>query len=298
MRKKTAYTNYNVVVVDNGSVDDSVTWVKEHFPWVEVISLDKNYGFSIGNNRGINFALNNYDIEYILLLNNDTEIVQENWLRKIVTFAESEETVGIVGCKLLYPDGRIQYIGTKLTITGLSWLRPCEHKALPETYSVDAILGACFLIKRSVIDKIGGLDAGFSPFNDEESDFCMRAIKVGYRICMVSTAEIVHLCGTSMGKINSKYVRLVKKRNSIRFMLLNFPASWLAKRIPYEVRSFIRCFIARNNTIKNRIPIKLRDSQDMLIEVETIVRGWLYNLKSLNEIAAKRQNRTMRLPLV
>jgi len=298
LRKETEYAKYNVIVVDNGSADNLARSVEENFPWVDVVALDKNYGFSIGNNKGIAHALKKFNPEYVLLLNNDTEIVQENWLRKLITVAESEETIGIVGCTLIYPDGRIQYIGTKLAVTGLSWLKPRDHSYLPETYTVDAVLGACFLIKRSVIDKIGGLDTGFSPFSDEESDFCMRAKKAGYKICMVSTVKVVHRCGTSIGKINSEYIRLIRRRNSVRFMLLNFPTSWLAKRVPYEARILIRCFIARNNAAKRRIPIKLRDSKDMLIEVKTNVRGWLYNLKNLREIAAKRQNRIMKLPLV
>jgi GT2 family glycosyltransferase len=297
LRKRTEYANYNVIVVDNGSADNSAKWVEEKFPWVNVVALNKNYGFSIGNNAGIAYALKEFNPDYVLLLNNDTEVAQEDWLIKMISVAESEETIGIVGCKLIYPDGRTQYIGTKLAVTGLSWLKPHDHTNLPETYKVDAILGACFLIKKSVIDKIGGLDPGFSPFSDEESDFCIRAKKAGYKICMVSTIKVVHLGGTSIGKINSECVRLITRRNSIRFMLLNFPATWLAKRVPYEIRIFIRCFIARNSAVKRRIPIKLRDSKDMFIEVKTNVRGWLYNLKNLREIAAKRQSRTMKLSL-
>jgi GT2 family glycosyltransferase len=298
LRKKTEYARYKVVVVDNGSSDNSASLVKENFPWVDVVALDKNYGFSVGNNKGIAYALEKFNPEYVLLLNNDTEVAQEDWLRKMTAVAESEKAIGIVGCKLIYPDGRTQYIGTKLAVTGLSWLKPRDHPDLPETYMVDAVLGACFLTKRSVIDKIGGLDTGFSPFSDEESDFCMRAKKAGYKICMVSTVKVVHLGGTSIGKINSEYVRLILRRNAIRFMLLNFPASWLAKRVPYEARIFVRCFMTRNKTAKRRIPLKLRDSKDMVIEVKTNVRGWLYNLKNLREIAAKRKNRIMKLPLI
>lgn len=292
LRKKTEYANYNVIVVDNGSIDNSASLVKENFPWVDAVALDKNYGFSVGNNEGIAYALKKFNPEYVLLLNNDTEVAQEDWLRKMTAVAESEKAIGILGCKLIYPDGRTQYIGTKLAVTGLSWLKPRDHPDLPETYMVDAVLGACFLTKRSVIDKIGGLDPGFSPFSDEESDFCMRAKKAGYKICMVSTVKIVHLGGTSLGKINSEYVRLIVKRNSIRFMLLNFPDSWLAKRVPYEARIFIRCFLTKN---KGVLPVKLRRGQDVLTDLKLNLKAWHCNLKTLPEILQKRKNRTMKL---
>jgi hypothetical protein len=293
--EKTKYSNYEVVVVDNGSSDNSVRWAEENFPWVDVIALDKNYGFSVGNNKGIDYALKKFSPEYVLLLNNDVVIVQENWLQKLVSVAESRESIGIVGCKLIYPDGRTQYIGTKLESKGLSWLKPSEYLRLPETYIVDAVLGACFLVKMEVIEKIGDLDIGFSPFGNEESDFCFRAKKAGYKSCMVSSVELVHLNRASLSKVNSEYVRLIARKNTIRFMLLNFPASWLVKRLPYE--AVIRCFIVRNRAAKRLIPIKLRDGKDMLIEVKTNSKALLLNFKNLREIEAKRKNRTMKLPI-
>jgi GT2 family glycosyltransferase len=297
LRNETGYTNFNVIVVDNGSVDDTVRLIEEKFPWVDIVVLGKNYGFSIGSNKGIAYALKKFDPEYVLLLNNDTEIVQGNWLRRLVAIAESEEAIGVVGCRLVHTDGRSQYIGTKLTVTGLSWLKPRDHANLPEIYTVDTVLGACFLVKRRVIDRIGGLDPEFSPFSDEESDFCMRAKKAGFRICMVSTVKVVHRHGASINRVDPEFVRLTVRRNAIRFMLLNFPASWLVKRVPYEARIFIRCFFARNQGVKQGLPITLRDSGDMLMEVKANAKGWWYNLRNLHEIIVKRRNRTMKLPL-
>src|SRR5208283_4136466 len=201
--------NYQVIVVDNGSLDGSVEIVKQSFPWADVVALDKNYGFSIGNNKGIVYALKKYDPQYVLLLNNDTEIVQSDWLSRMVAVAESEDNVGIVGCKLIYPNGKTQYIGTKVTVKGLTWLNPSSEGNLPEVFDVDTVLGACFLIKRTVLDKIGFLDVGFSPFVHEESDFCMRAKKAGYRTYMVLSVSVVHFWKTSVGKVNSAYVEFV-----------------------------------------------------------------------------------------
>ncbi len=292
LRQKTSYSNYDVVVVDNGSVDDSVRWL-EMFPWVDVVALDKNYGFSVGNNKGIAYALNKFNPQYVLLLNNDTEILESDWLTRMVAVAESREQIGILGCELVYADGRIQYIGTKLSEKGLTWLKPQNYPKLPAVYPVDCVLGACFLIKRSIIDKIGGLDVGFSPFGHEESDFCIRARRAGYQICMLSTVKVIHQNRASMKLVNKQYIRTIERRNIIRFMLLNFPVSWIVKQFPYE--SILRAFVTRNQN--GGVPVKFRGGKDMLIEVKTNLNGWLHNFNNIREILEKRQNREMRQPL-
>ncbi len=296
--EKTSYSNYKVIVVDNGSSDGSADFVRQSFPWADILALNRNYGFSIGNNRGIIFALKNYNPQYILLLNNDTQIVQADWLTKMVAVAESEANVGIVGCKLIYPNGKIQYIGTKVTVKGLSWLKPSSLNSLPEVFEVDAALGACFLIKRQVIDKIGFLDAWFSPFVHEESDFCMRAKKAGYKTLLVSSVSVVHFWKASVGKVKSAYVEYVVRRNAIRFMLLNFPASWLLKRVPIEVRIFVGCFIARNKGARGILPIKLRTGRELLVRLKVNRDSWWHNLRNLKEILAKRANRAARVEAI
>ena len=298
MKSKTAYSNCHVIVVDNGSLDGSVELVKQSFPWADVVALDKNYGFSIGNNKGIVYALKKYKPEYVLLLNNDIEIVQANWLSKMVSVAESEDNVGIVGCKLIYPDGKTQYIGTKTTVKGLTWLNPSSEGSFPEVFDVDSVLGACFLIKKAVLDRIGFLDPGFSPFVHEESDFCMRAEKAGYRTCMTLGVRIVHFWKISVKRVNRVYVESVVRRNTIRFMLLNFPSSWLFKRIPIEARILVGCFIAKSKSKKSLFQFKLRTGDEMLTRLRVNFYGWSQNFMSLREIMAKRESRTAKLTAV
>ena len=295
LKTRTAYKNYKIVVVDNGSSDNSSEMVTNRFPWVEIIPLTHNSGYPAGNNKGIAYALANHNPNYVLLLNNDTETVQDNWLKRMVGVAESENNIGLVGCKLIRPDFSTQYLGTKITIKGLSWLNPETNKVVPEIFEVDAILGACFLIKKAVIDKIGFLDVGFSPFSDEESDFCMRAKKAGYKVLMASTVAVVHKGGASVDKIDSDYVTFVRRRNQIRFMLLNFPFSWLLARVPCEVLIFARCFIIKNLNRKRMFPLKLRSGMDMISNLKINIYGWLCNIIGFREILRKRANRTFRL---
>jgi len=295
LKIKTEYQNYQVIVVDNGSLDGSVEMVKQGFPWADIVVLDKNYGFSIGNNKGIFYALKKYEPQYVLLLNNDVEIVQANWLTKMISVAESEDNVGIIGCKLIYPEGKTQYIGTNVTVKGLAWLDPSKEGSFPDVFDVDAVLGACFLIKKAVLDKIGLLDVGFSPFVHEESDFCMRAKKAGYRTCMVLSVSVVHFWKKSIGKVNSTSVEFVVRKNTIRFMLLNFSSSWLLKRAIVEFRIFVGCFIKKNKGKKGSFPIKLRTGTELLVKLKIDFYVWLHNFMSLREILAKRRNRTAKL---
>lgn len=295
IKNKTEYPNYHVIVVDNDSLDGSVELVKQTFQWADVIALDKNYGFSVGNNKGIVYALKKYEPQYVLLLNNDTEIVQRDWLSRMVAVAESAENVGIVGCKLIYPDGKTQYIGTNFTVKRLAWINPSIEGRLPQEFDADAVLGACFLIKRAVIDKIGFLDVAFSPFINEESDFCARAKKAGYRTRMILSVKVIHFLNKSLNKINSPYVDFISRKNTVRFILLNFPTSWLLKRVFFEVRIFAGCFIARNKNKGAAIPVKLRTGRDLLVRLSINYSAWLSNLISLREIIAKRRDRTAKL---
>jgi GT2 family glycosyltransferase len=291
LESKTEYANRDLIVVDNGSNDGSVELLKSDYPWVDLITLDKNYGFSIGNNKGMVYALKKFKPSYILLLNNDTIIVQKDWLKRMVALARSDDKIGVVGCKLVYQDGMTQYVGTRITPAGITWLETSNERKLPEIFDIDSVLGACFLIKKEVIDRIGLLDEGFSPFIHEESDFCMRAKKAGYRTCIILSVSVVHLLGSSISKKQTELVESVVRRNTIRFMLLNFPKSWLIGRVPNELKLFLGCFARRNNN-KRLVPsIRIVTREELLRNLRVNICGWLYNFFALPDILIKRKNR-------
>lgn len=185
-------SNYEVIVVDNASSDESVKMLKKEFPQVKLIKNKRNLGFSKANNQGINKARG----EYILLLNSDTEIVN-NALKELVDFAESKNDLGMAGPKLLNPDGRPQPSTAPfytLPVAFLSlfggdrFLRRSPVKTTP----VDWVSGACFLIKKAIIDKIGLLDEKFFMYA-EEMEYCFRAKKAGYQVYFYPQAEVIHL---------------------------------------------------------------------------------------------------------
>ncbi len=295
IKSSTDYPNFSTLVVDNGSSDGSVALVKEHFSSVDVLELNANCGFAVGNNIGMTYVLAKGSPKYILLLNNDTEMTQTDWLTKMVQTAQSViPTAGVVGCQLIFSDGRHQSTGNLLNVGGGEDPYP-NGLNRPDIYEVDTVTGACFLIKREVIDKIGFLDPGFSPFNEEESDFCVRAKRSGFKVVEVSTVRVIHYCGASLKAIPSEFARYIARRNTIRFMLLNYSANWLVRRIPYELTLFLRCFITKQKTGKNFLPIAFRPGKDALPDLKINVAAWVYNLRNLHDILPKRRDRTMKI---
>jgi GT2 family glycosyltransferase len=288
IEKTTEYSNYSIIVVDNGSSDGSVNLVESKFPSVNLVTLKKNMGFAVGNNIGIVKALKN-DTDYVLLLNNDTLIIQSTWLERIVETAEENEKIGIVGCKLIYPNGKVQHVGSRLDSEGLHWINPRVLGRFPKVFDVDTVLGACFLIKRKVIDTIGFLDEGFSPFQHEESDFCLRTQKAGYRVCTTLSVKVVHLLG---GSNTLNYFDFTDRKNQIRLSLLNFSAGWFVRHSVYEVRTFASCFFERKSVFQKRFLFRLEIRKDWRIRIGAYCYAWLFNARNLREILAKRRNRT------
>ncbi|MDI6856339.1 MAG: glycosyltransferase family 2 protein, partial [Candidatus Thermoplasmatota archaeon] len=177
---------------------------------------------------------------------------------------------GIVGCKLLYPNGRIQHAGARISIKELSHygVGEVDRGQYNELKEVDYVTGAALMIKREVIDKIGSLDEEFSPAYFEEVDWCARARKAGYRVVYDPNATLLHYEGISKKKCKEEYLYFISRKNFVRFMLLHFPLSWIMLRVSYEARML---------PLKSARKLKL------------FLRAYLLNLKNLREILKKRR---------
>ncbi len=171
-------------------------------------------GFSKSNNIGIKKALKEYSPDYVLLLNDDTEVTQKNWLKKMVEIGERDRKTGILGCKIIYPDGSLQNIGGKI----IKWKidKISKFKA-GEILEVDHVMGAFMLIKKEVIKKIGLLDEGFSPYLLEDTDYCLRAKEKNFDIKSVSYIEIIHKKGKTIDSLKDKKSLLIRFKNDILF---------------------------------------------------------------------------------
>ena len=228
--KKITYPNYEVIVVDNGSVGNDARVLKERFAdYIYLIQNDKNYGFAGGNNVGMKYALANSQPDYILLLNNDT-VVDSMFLTEMVKVAEADPSIGITGAKIYFyaEPARLQSVWGKVNLwTGEPVQTPrviADRLQRKETDKgqydsprvADRVSGCCFLVKRSVVDNIGLLDEGYFCYW-EETDYCFRARKAGYKTVYVPQAKIWHKLGRSVNK-TSGLSRYYMARNRFRFM--------------------------------------------------------------------------------
>ncbi|MDD4178589.1 MAG: glycosyltransferase family 2 protein [Candidatus Margulisbacteria bacterium] len=187
--ENTKKLSFEVIMVDNNSTDNSVQLVSREFPEVKIIRSKENLGFSRGNNKGLDI----YQGRYALLLNTDT-VVKDRALDKLVEFMDRNIKAGACGPKLLNQDGTPQHQGG--LFNRRFWLakRPVM---------VDYVLGAALLVRREVIDRVGGLDENFF-FSNDDLDWCRRIRKAGWQIYFVPDAEVIHYGGYTTKKFNQK----------------------------------------------------------------------------------------------
>ena len=200
------YKNYEIIVVENNSEEKKTfeyygNLEKEHSN-IKVVTWDKKgFNYSAINNYGAGFA----NGEYILLLNNDIEIITPDWLEEMLMFAQRED-VGAVGAKLYYPDDTIQHAGVILGIGGVAGHAHKNFYKHEYGYSsracisqnLSACTAACLLVRKDVFDEVGGLDEGFAvAFND--IDLCMKIRDKGYLIVFTPYAEFYHYESKSRG---------------------------------------------------------------------------------------------------
>lgn len=180
-----------VIVVDNGSSDETLPYLRQ-LGWITLIENGRNLGFVRGNNVGMRAAPPGSDI---LLLNNDTEIHQDGWLVEMQRVAYSAEDVGVVSCRMVLADGRLLHAGAYMPLHTFwgqqigSLEKDVNQYALDR--EVESVSGACFYIKRAVIDKIGLLSEDFVTYF-EDTDYCLRAAAAGFRIMCAGGVTITH----------------------------------------------------------------------------------------------------------
>ncbi|GIW45855.1 MAG: glycosyl transferase [Candidatus Binatia bacterium] len=189
------YSNWSATVVDNASCDGSVEAIRERFPQQRVLVMERNLGFCGGNNRGIQDALRQ-GADYVLLLNNDTEL-HPDLLTELVRVAESDDRIGAVGAKnILLEDhsvvwgayGELRYHRDLVHLVGS---RVPDGPELTVVKDVDWIIGNGMMMRRAAIEAVGGFDEAFFGYH-EDVDWCARARQAGFRIVYNGRAVIYH----------------------------------------------------------------------------------------------------------
>jgi GT2 family glycosyltransferase len=196
------YPNKDVILVDNASTDGSVEYFRTHFPGVLVLECAENLGIAGGRNRGFREAVRRGN-DYVLSLDNDAR-VDRPFISALVAVAEADPRVGVAGPKTYGTDGsgRIQCAGGRITYTE----NVCVERGAGEvdrgqydrTEEVDYIPGCGFLARREVCEQLDFLDESFSCGHDD-TDFCMRATRLGYKVVYVPHAVMWHRGSATVG---------------------------------------------------------------------------------------------------
>jgi GT2 family glycosyltransferase len=200
--------SWETVVVDQESLDGSPEMVEAEFPEARLVRQKPNLGFAGGNNVAYGHAAG----RYFLLLNSDT-VVHPGWLTALVEYADAHPRVGLIGPKLLNPDGSLQYSCRRFPSLGaglfrhtpLEWLAPKNRFTADylmrdwphdEPREVDWLSGACLMARREMIEEIGPLDDGYFMYF-EDVDWAMRAHRAGWEVCYVPEPVVIHEIGRS-----------------------------------------------------------------------------------------------------
>jgi GT2 family glycosyltransferase len=242
-----------ILVVDNASTDGSLEWIREQFPLVEILPLDRNYGFSEAVNRGILIS----DTDYIGLLNNDTEC-DSRWVESGLRTLEENPDIGYVACQVLdfYQRERLDSAGDVLTKTGLPLKRGSDKPASGEFLIARRVFGAtagAAFYRRELFGKVGLFDSGYFMYL-EDIDWCLRAALMGIRCMYVPEARVYHIEGGSdplrasylaRGQTERKSFHTPQRtywitRNRVRLLAKNYPTVLLVRRSPWILWGFIK----------------------------------------------------------
>lgn len=241
--------SYEVIVVDNASADDSVEYVKKHFPNVEMIASSENLGFSKANNLGVQSSVG----RYVLFLNPDT-VIRKGALEYMTKFMDVTKDAGAATCYLEMVNGKLDDAAHRgfptpwnalCYFSGLTKLFPrtplfsgynLSWKDLKNVHDIDALAGAFMLVRREAGEAVGWWDARYF-FYGEDLDFCYQLKKKGWKIYFVPDVKILHYKGVSGGiKKHSQHISTASRETKVRATLARFEAMKIFYRKNYMKR--------------------------------------------------------------
>jgi hypothetical protein len=276
---------FETIMVDNGSTDDSVEYVKTNFPWVRILPLAKNYGYTGGNNRGASCARG----ELLVFLNNDTT-VEKNWLKQLAKVMNIDRRIAICGSKIMSmtKPHKAQFAGGFLNLLGSAIFSSFDKdNSSKDFYYTGSICGASFMARRSVFENLSGFDEDFFMYSDE-NDFCLRVWLSGYLVAYIPSSVVYHFgnaeesgfsSDTNAGLLNARLLSSLTiyhgNKNSLCSILKNFClvniVSGSFMSIVYFIVQLILLLKAKN-----------------LIGTRLLLAAFLWPLRNLSMILKKR----------
>lgn len=224
--KKVTYPNYEIILIDNGSTDNSEGTLRKEFPDLELIQTGENLGYAGGNNVGIKYAIER-GTDYILLLNNDT-VVDPDFLIELVKVAESDKSIGILSSKIYFYDkpDTIWYAGAIFNLKsgkskhiGYNKKDTVEYDKVQET---DRACGCSMMASRRVCETVGLMSPEYFCYG-EEVDWSLRIRNAGYRVIFVPGSKVWHKVSASTGGRGKSYYIYYSVRNHLRLLNTYLP---------------------------------------------------------------------------
>ena len=276
--KKNPYKNTEIIIVDNGSTDGSVEFIKNlkfKIGNLKLIKNKRNLGFSQANNQAIRKAKGHF----VLLLNNDT-VTTPNFLKVLVDKIRSDNLIGVVQPKIIFLDNkRLQSGGAFFTFLGFlyyfGYSQNPEEKKYNQAMPVFSANGACILIRKEVIDKVSLFDKDFFAYY-EETDFCHRVWLAGYKVIYEPGATIYHKGGQTSKQMAESFILFHSFKNRLASSIKNFELSRLAGTVLSLVSIYLFLFFIYLTKLQFRLAM-------------AVINALLWNVTNISSTLKKRQ---------
>ncbi len=222
------FTNFEIIVVDNGSIDGSIEYIEQNFPNVKLVKLNKNFGFAKAINGGVKKALG----EYVVLLNNDTK-VDKLWLKELVKMADDHPEVASVGSKILnfFNPKIIDGVGILINEVGQAKSLGWQEEDLGQYEKVQyvfGVTGGAGLFKKDIFIKVGMFDEHYFMYS-EEVDWAFRAQFLGYKSIYCPKAIVFHKHKSTAKKL-PQHLEYWQFKNMTQTIIKDFPTQLLLKK--------------------------------------------------------------------
>ncbi|OGU55544.1 MAG: hypothetical protein A2V66_07060 [Ignavibacteria bacterium RBG_13_36_8] len=283
----TELIEFEIIVVDNASSDNSVEMVKQHFPQTIVLENSENLGYAAANNQGITIARG----RYVLILNSDMIFIDDS-ISKVCSFADSHPNAAVVGCKMLNRDRTLQQ-NTYLfpSLLNLFLAATYLYKMFPKSKffarermgwwdwndikDVDVIVGCFILVRMDAIHEVGPMDDQFFMYY-EETDWCYRFKKAGWDIIFAPVSKVIHLGGESTKKNPGKMLLQMKSSLLLYFKkhmgYISYTAACLLMFIFFSLR--IPYWLVHSLVSKKTMKSDLNTAKLYMIGLRKTFHGW------------------------
>ncbi len=262
------YCDFETILVDNGSSDGSVEYVRSAYPWVRLLELTENIGFAGGNNR----ALKECSGKFIVTLNNDTKL-EPGFLAALVAAAEGDPAIGMVAAKMLnfYEKRRIDSVGVRIALNGMGQNIGVGEQDNGQYDVATEVFGPCAgaaLYRRAMLEEVGFFDPAFFAYY-EDLDLAWRGRLAGWRSVTAPDAVVYHVHSATSGKMSPFTVYHVQ-RNKWFVIIKNWPVSLIMKRLSLIVLFDLAAFVLA--TLRGRGFAGIKARFDVLKSLSRLLR--------------------------